>query len=123
VTAEGEFAGGVIAPGFRAMTDYMNERTALLPRIPFDGVCMRIGRSTVEAMTIGARIGYRGLIREIVEYLVKGNHLRNPTLVATGGLARIALANSGLPFHIDQTLTLKALLDIFRLNVRTSKQG
>src|SRR5208282_5262994 len=33
VNRAGNYAGGIIAPGLAAMTDYLHEKTALLPRI------------------------------------------------------------------------------------------
>jgi len=33
VDSEGNYVGGIIAPGLAAMTDYLHERKALLPRI------------------------------------------------------------------------------------------
>lgn len=53
------------------MIDYLYERTALLPRVQLAGVCPDVGRSTEEAMRIGAEVGYRGIVREITTYLRK----------------------------------------------------
>jgi type III pantothenate kinase len=33
VDARGNYVGGIIAPGLAAMTDYLHEKTALLPKI------------------------------------------------------------------------------------------
>ena len=33
VNRQGDYVGGIIAPGLAAMTDYLHEKTALLPRI------------------------------------------------------------------------------------------
>jgi len=35
VDRRGNYVGGIIAPGLAAMTDYLHEKTALLPRIRF----------------------------------------------------------------------------------------
>ena len=48
------YAGGIIAPGLAAMTDYLHEKTALLPCIKIREVKTAIGKSTEEAMLIGA---------------------------------------------------------------------
>ena len=105
ITADRVWRGGVIAPGFPLMRDYLFERTAKLPRMRLGGACPRIGRSTEAAMRFGARVGYRGMVREIVTTL--SENFRTPfRLVATGGFARWALAGSGMDFTIDPTLTL-----------------
>ena len=98
VTGDRVWRGGVIAPGFPLMRDYLFERTAKLPR-------MEIGRSTEEAMRFGALVGYRGMVREIVTEL-KRNFSADFRLVATGGFARWVLKDLDLPFTIDPDLTL-----------------
>lgn len=106
VTRDNTWRGGVIAPGFPLMRDYLFERTAKLPRMELGhGRAPKIGRSTEEAMRFGALVGYRGMVREIVAELRK-NFKDDFRLVATGGFARWALKGSGLDFKIDPTLTL-----------------
>ena len=108
VTAEAAYVGGVIAPGLPVMTDYLHEKTALLPRIRLGGACPAVGRSTAGAMRIGAHVGYRGMVREIVAYLQESMD-QPATLCATGGFARWALAGLELPFEFDANLTLFGL--------------
>ena len=106
VTGDMVWRGGVIAPGFPLMRDYLFERTAKLPRMELGrGRVPRIGRSTEEAMRFGALVGYRGMVREIVSEL-RSNFREDFRLVATGGFARWALRGIGLDFKIDPTLTL-----------------
>ena len=112
VTADLRYVGGVITPGLPLMTDYLYERTALLPRVELEGPCPKLGRSTMQAMRIGAQIGYRGIVREIVNYL-QASMKCEFKLVATGGYAGWALKESGMPFVIDQELTLFGLGCIF----------
>ena len=105
VTADRVWRGGVIAPGFPLMRDYLFERTAKLPRMALGGRCPKIGRSTEEAMRFGAWVGYRGMVREIVTTLER--NFKTPfRLVATGGFARWVLKDIGMDFVIDPTLTL-----------------
>ncbi len=106
ITSDRVWRGGVIAPGFPLMRDYLFERTAKLPRMELGrGRAPRIGRSTEEAMRFGALVGYRGMVREIVTTL-RRNFREDFKLVATGGFARWALKDLDLPFVIDPTLTL-----------------
>ena len=105
VTADRVWRGGVIAPGFPLMRDYLFERTAKLPRLELGGRCPKIGRSTEEAMRFGALVGYRGMVREIVAVLER-NFKASFRLVATGGFARWVLKDIGMEFTIDPTLTL-----------------
>ena len=106
VTSDRVWRGGVIAPGFPLMRDYLFERTAKLPRMKIGtGRAPKIGRSTEEAMRFGALVGYRGMVREIVAEL-KRNFKTDFRLVATGGFAKWVLKDLDLPFAIDPTLTL-----------------
>ena len=105
VTADRVWRGGVIAPGFPLMRDYLFERTAKLPRMEIGGRCPKIGRSTEEAMRFGALVGYRGMVREIVTELGR-NFGEDFRFVATGGFARWVLKDIGMPFTVDPVLTL-----------------
>ena len=106
VTKDRVWRGGVIAPGFPLMRDYLFERTAKLPRMTIGrGRVPKIGRSTEEAMRFGALVGYRGMVREIVTELGR-NFKADFKLVATGGFAKWVLKDLDLPFVIDPTLTL-----------------
>ena len=105
VTRDRVWRGGVIAPGFPLMRDYLFERTAKLPRMKMGGRTPKIGRSTEEAMRFGALVGYRGMVREIVAEL-KLNFREDFRLVATGGFVRWALKDAGMDFTVDPTLTL-----------------
>ncbi|MGN0847924.1 MAG: type III pantothenate kinase [Kiritimatiellia bacterium] len=106
ITSDKVWRGGVIAPGFPLMRDYLYERTAKLPRMKLGGACPKIGRSTEEAMRFGALVGYRGMVREIVTTLAR-NFRTEFRLVATGGFARWVLKDIGLPFVVNPTLTLQ----------------
>ena len=75
-----------------------------------------IGKSTRQAMAIGMRLGYHGMIREIVSRLKTENGLSNARLCATGGYSKAVLAGSGLGFRIDPFLTLRGISRIYHLN-------
>jgi type III pantothenate kinase len=109
VDAAANYVGGVIAPGLAAMTDYLHEKTALLPRIRIRDPRAVIGKSTEEAMLIGAAHGYRGLVRELIcELRAELKHPKLP-VVATGGYAKLIAA--GLPEiqSVEPNLTLEGL--------------
>src|SRR6266481_2504631 len=109
VNAKGEYVGGIIAPGLSAMTDYLHEKTALLPRIKIREVKAVIGRNTREAMLIGAVHGYRGLIRGLIAELKKDLKARRLPVVATGGYARLIAAGMPEITAVDPLLTLEGL--------------
>ena len=116
VDARREYVGGVIAPGLAAVTDYLYQRTALLPHIRIAEPRSVIGKSTAEAMRIGAVVGYRGLVREILRTLRGEPALKQATVVATGGYG--ALMARGIPEieHVNPLLTLEGLRFIYLRN-------
>ena len=89
INPNGQYTGGIIAPGLSAMTDYLHEKTALLPRITLRDPGTAIGRSTVRAMQIGAVHGYRGLIQGLIKDVKSSLNVRRLPVVATGGHARL----------------------------------
>lgn len=109
VNREGNYAGGIIAPGLSALTTYLHEKTALLPAITIREVHSAIGKSTREAMLIGAVHGYRGLIRELLAELKRELHSPSLTVVATGGYAGLMAAKLPEIQRVDPLLTLEGL--------------
>jgi len=117
ISAERAYVGGVIAPGLDVMTDYMHQRTALLPKIDLKEPPAAIGKSTVDAMLSGAVHGYRGLVKEIlVQTEAELGSDQPPVIVATGGYAELIAA--GLPEiqTVQPELTLEGLRIIGNLN-------
>ncbi len=109
VNRAGNYAGGIITPGLAAMTDYLHEKTALLPRIKIREVRAVIGRNTEEAMLIGAVHGYRGLIRGLIAELKKTLRAKRLPVVATGGYAALIARNLPEITTVEPLLTLEGL--------------
>jgi type III pantothenate kinase len=109
VDRRGNYIGGIIAPGLAAMTDYLHEKTALLPRIKIREIKTSIGRSTEEAMVVGAVHGYRGLVRELIMELKRELKVKRLPVVATGGYARLLAAKLPEISAVDLNLTLEGL--------------
>ena len=112
-----KYIGGVIAPGLEAMTNFLYQRTALLPKISLSEPRRAIGRSTIEAMRSGAVWGYRGLVREIIAR-IKAERFANRRVhvVATGGYASLIAAKLREIDFVRPHLTLDGLRIIANLN-------
>jgi type III pantothenate kinase len=111
------YIGGVIAPGLEAMTNFLYQRTALLPKLSLKEPRRAIGRSTIQAMLSGAVFGYRGLVREILAQARAEQFPRKKVhVVATGGYAQ--LIARGLPEIgvVHPNLTLEGLRIVGNLN-------
>jgi type III pantothenate kinase len=118
VVSEGcRYIGGVIAPGLEAMTSFLYQRTALLPRISLKEPHRAVGKSTVEAMRSGAIFGYRGLVREILARIKAEQFSRKKVaVVATGGYARLIASQLPEVAVIHPHLTLEGLRIVGNLN-------
>lgn len=124
LSAQRAYIGGIIAPGLSAMTDYLHEKTALLPRVSLAEPLRIIGKSTEEAMRVGAVVGYRGLIEKLVrEISAEAFRGRKVPVVATGGDARLIAAGLPLFTAVDPELTLRGLQLIARQNFPLAANG
>ena len=109
VDSNKNYVGGIITPGLAAMTEYLHEKTALLPRIKITEPRSIIGKNTQDAMLIGAVIGYRGLISGLLTQLKKELNLSKMPVVATGGYANLIAKKIKSIKHVDPLLTIKGL--------------
>ena len=111
------YIGGVIAPGLEAMTNFLYQRTALLPKVRLKEPHRAVGKSTVEAMRSGAVFGYCGLVREIlVRIKVEQFSRKKVAVVATGGYARLIASQVPEVGVVHPHLTLEGLRIVGNLN-------
>jgi len=103
------YVGGIIAPGLPLMFSYMAEKTALLPKIEPAKLKGSIGKSTEEAMRIGAQIGYKGMIREMLDSVKKELRVKEIQVIGTGGYAKWVLPEMNKKIPLEPDLTLKGL--------------
>jgi type III pantothenate kinase len=122
VTADGAYAGGVIAPGINLSMDALYAAAARLPRIavapPPDGAGV-IGKGTVHAMQSGVFWGYVGLIEGLVAR-IKAEIGREVKVIGTGGLAALFGRHTDAISEIEPDLTIRGLMRIHALNRRTA---
>jgi len=110
------YIGGIICPGLPLMFDYLAEKTALLPHVTPSKTKAVVGRNTKQAMQIGARLGYRGMVREVLESLKKELGVQTLPVCCTGGYAGWIFKDWDVSATIDPKLTLKGLGMIAELN-------
>ena len=116
IDAQRGYIGGIICPGLPLMFDYLAEKTALLPHVAPSKTKAVVGRNTTQAMQIGARLGYRGMVREIIQSLEKELGAKNLPVCCTGGYAAWIFNDWDVVATIDPKLTLKGLGFIGELN-------
>ncbi|MFP6901977.1 MAG: type III pantothenate kinase [Opitutales bacterium] len=115
------YVGGIIAPGLALMTDYLAERTALLPNMEpnLSVPDSLIGRSTEEAMQIGCSLGFRSMIEGILEGVrseLANHEKKDPLVIVTGGAAKELTRTLQTNWTVDSLLTLRGLVEAKRRN-------
>lgn len=87
------FIGGAIAPGPAMFLRYLGECTAQLPLLTLSGAAPAApGRTTREAMRLGADAGFEGMVRSILARLGEAEpYLARAPIVVTGGGAPAVL--------------------------------
>jgi type III pantothenate kinase len=113
--ADGNFVGGVLAPGVELTIESFYLMTARLPRIRVEKPAQVIGRATVPAMQSGIFWGYVGLIESLIKR-IKAEYGQPMKVIATGGLANVFKDEIGLFDFIEPDLMSLGLLEIWRRN-------
>lgn len=116
VNKNGEFIGGIIAPGLNLQMKVLNKFTSKLPKIDVAASNKAIGNNTAEAILSGVIRGTACMIDGLVEQCEKELG-QKATLIATGGYSGL-IANY-LKRHFDvinPTLTLEGLRFLYNLN-------
>ncbi|KAA2262317.1 type III pantothenate kinase [Solihabitans fulvus] len=121
ISAKGEFLGGVFAPGIEISVDALAARAAQLRKVELVRPRSVIGKNTVECLQSGIVYGFAGqvdgLVRRIVAEL-KQTDSGPVTVIATGGLAPLVVAESATIEHHVPDLTLLGLRLVFERNTR-----
>ena len=112
---EGNYYGGVIAPGINLSLEALHVAAAKLPRIAVKKPERVIGKATVPAMQSGVFWGYIGLIESIVRRIAE-EYGAEMKVVATGGLAPLFAEATEAIDQLDPELTMRGLLEIYRRN-------
>jgi type III pantothenate kinase len=113
VSAEGDYVGGVIAPGIEVSMEALTSRAAKLTKVDLIEPENVIGKSTVEALQSGAVYGFAGEIEGIVGAIRRELGV-DAQVIATGGLAALIAGHSASIAHIDPFLTLRGIEIILR---------
>ncbi len=115
IDGDGNYCGGVIAPGIALSLEALDAAAAKLPRVAIRRPSRVIGKATVPAMQSGIYWGYVGLIEGLVAR-IQAEYGSAMTVVATGGLAPLFAEATEVIQHLDGDLTLRGLAEIYRRN-------
>lgn len=115
INADGQYVGGIIAPGISISAEALFAHASRLFRVDLRRPSELVGHNTSAAVQSGIYYGYIGLVDGILERL----HEEIPGIkgvVATGGLAELIADGSTYIRDVDPLLTLRGLKIIFELN-------
>lgn len=115
ISREGDFIGGVIAPGMGIAAQALYSRTAALPRVELVAPEKAIGTTTVTAMQSGIVFGYIALVEGLLGRIQKELD-EKALVVATGGYAGLIADGTELIDEINPDITLIGLRLIYQMN-------
>jgi type III pantothenate kinase len=115
VSPEGEYVGGVLAPGIEISMDALFVRAARLVKVDYAAPPSVIGKTTVGGLQSGLVYGFSGQVDGIVGR-IREELDAEARVVATGGLADLVAPYSRTIESVDPFLTLDGLRLVWELN-------
>jgi type III pantothenate kinase len=115
VSPDGEYVGGVLAPGVEISMEALFARAARLIKVDYAEPPGVIGKTTATALQSGLVYGFAGQVDGVVER-IRGELGAPARAIATGGLADLIAPHAQTIELVDPWLTLEGLRLIWDLN-------
>ncbi|WP_306116655.1 MULTISPECIES: type III pantothenate kinase [unclassified Roseovarius] len=115
VSKDGNYIGGVIAPGVNLSLEALHMAAAALPHVDITKPQKVVGTNTVDCMQSGVFWGYIGLVKECCAR-IKAERDRDMKVIGTGGLAPLFAETEDLFDVIEDDLTMHGLTVIHDYN-------
>jgi type III pantothenate kinase len=108
-----EYLGGVIMPGLETAGHDLFERAARLTEVHFAFPDKIIGSNTRESLQSGLMWGTIAQIDGLITMICDEWKETSPTVIATGGLSEVLAPHSRYIQHVNKTLTLTGMREIW----------
>ena len=115
VTKNGIYNGGIIAPGVKLSMQSLARTADQIPLFSIKKQKKIIGKNTIEALRSGFYWGYIGLINGIILKIEKETK-KKYKIIFTGGYANLFATSIIRTFVIDNNITIKGIIEIFKEN-------
>ena len=115
IDADGNYRGGMIAPGLGISVEALGARTAQLPYISLDAPSQIIGTNTKNCMRAGLLYGHAGMIDGFIDRYEEQLGARC-TSVITGGLAPVVAPLCRREITLDENLLFDGLRVLYGRN-------
>ena len=115
VDSDMNYRGGIICPGMNVSAEALYTKAAKLPRVEFAAVDTSLGMDTTSQMQAGLFYGFLGQFENIIKHLKKDLD-QEYCVVLTGGLSKFIARYSSLVDIVDEDLTLKGIIELYKLN-------
>ncbi len=126
VAANGDYLGGVIAPGIETSAADLHRRAAMLPKVELHLPLEVIGTNTVGSMQAGILYGaldaMEGMVDRLQKEMVSRSGLRARVL-ATGGFSTFMSQHSTIIEAVEPSLVLDGVRLICERQKRAMKKG
>ncbi len=122
ITAAGEFAAGITAPGIRISSEALWTQAAKLPNIEIKKPKSILAQETITSMQAGLVYGQIGQTEYIIKKVKEESGLEDLKVVATGGLGRLIADETDAIDIYDPSLTLDGLRIIYEKTTKNQRE-
>ncbi len=126
IASNGDFLGGVIAPGIETSALSLHNRAAQLPKVELQLPHNVIGSDTATSMRSGILLGSIdatvGMVKRIRDEL-RQRESGTAAVVATGGFSEFVGKHTDVIQHVEPTLVLDGIRLIYERVTRREKSG
>lgn len=115
VDRDGNYVGGIIAPGVRVSMEALSSNAAQLYKVNLECPNKAIGKNTIDCMNSGLVLGAACMVDGLIERMEEELGYKT-TVIATGGLSKVVVPLCKRKIIVDDDLLLKGLKIIYDKN-------